>query len=168
MNSDAHAPESESAPPDTVRRLPSPRSSLGPEPMPEREQRAARAARVVGGLTGIYWLALFVATHVPVPHIPGLPENSDKGMHLVAYAGLAWGLGLWRTLRGERRVPIAGVVFVVCAVYGAADELLQIPVGRQADVRDWIADACGALLGIGLLIPTRALLRRRGLVDRSS
>lgn len=133
--------------------------------MPECDEQRARAARVAGILTGIYWTALFVATHVPVPHIPGLPENSDKGMHLVAYAGLAWWLGLWRMLRGERRVPVAGVVLVVCVVYGAADELLQIPVGRQADVRDWLADACGALLGIGMLIPTRALLRRRGFID---
>ena len=49
-------------------------------------------------------------------------------------------------------------------VYGVVDELLQTPVGRTADVKDWFADVAGAVIGIVVLHACQrlpALLRKR-------
>jgi VanZ family protein len=87
----------------------------------------------------IYWLAMFIGTHVPrVPPIHGV-EPSDKVLHFLAYLGLvvlmaaAWATQLvlnWRHF---------GVLFIIAAVYGAIDELLQIPVGRSIGMPTWPA-----------------------------
>ncbi|MBS0265781.1 MAG: VanZ family protein [Planctomycetes bacterium] len=109
---------------------------------------------VVGG---IYWLAMFIATHIPkVPQELVMP-GGDKGMHFTAYAVLAlilttrqfWGAHWkWRT---------AAQIIVVVAVYGIVDELTQIPVGRHADVWDWLADVSGALFGLATAAGLRLL-----------
>jgi hypothetical protein len=45
-----------------------------------------------------YWLALFIATHLPrIPASLELP-GSDKWHHFAAYAGLSFLLAAWRTL----------------------------------------------------------------------
>lgn len=94
-----------------------------------------------------FWLSAFVATHLPrVPQ--NLPRVSDKTMHFVAFAILG-GLLSWVLHRRDTGIARhALVVLLVIAVYGAVDELLQIPVGRHCDIRDWIADMLGATAGL--------------------
>ena len=96
----------------------------------------------------VYWSALFLGTHVPT--VPaGVAKVSDKLLHYLAYGGLAFLLAMDQNARG----PLTGrrrcQIFVIVAVYAALDELLQIPVGRTADVRDWVADILGAVCGLG-------------------
>ena len=116
-----------------------------------------RAAVVI--LAG-YWLALFVATHIPkIPKALQAP-GSDKWQHAIAYAGLAFLLINYRSfgkpLTWKLTLGVAGVVIV----FGAVDELTQIPVGRDAEFGDWLADCLGALVGIGLYAVLQSRIRR--------
>jgi VanZ family protein len=45
---------------------------------------------------------------------------------------------------------VAALALAIAAAYGIFDELHQSFVpGRSADILDWFADVCGALIGIG-------------------
>jgi VanZ family protein len=99
----------------------------------------------------VYWLALFVATHLPASS-PLLPRNvSDKLLHGAAYAVLAvLFAGAWQSAAGRLTLAHLRWVWIVLVLYGGIDELLQIPVRRKASVGDWIADALGAAAGLAL------------------
>ena len=108
-----------------------------------------------------YWLALLVGTHMPrVPKALQMP-GSDKWQHTVAYAGLAFLLvarcSVARPLTWKRSLGAAGVVIL----FGAVDELTQIPVGRDAEFKDWLADILGTAIGIALFAMLRRLFRPR-------
>ena len=90
----------------------------------------------------LYTAGLVTGTHLP-PEIGPEPLIPDKVIHFGAYLGLAWLLGLTLASRG-RRVWVAVPLLLV---FGAVDELTQIPVGRTADVWDWLADAAGIMVG---------------------
>ena len=94
---------------------------------------------------GAYVALMFTATHMPASNIPtGLP-GTDKHWHFLGYLGLGVLLSLW----GQTRFANWPVVTLTAvALYAAADELLQIPVGRQAEFADWTADMAGAATGI--------------------
>ena len=97
----------------------------------------------------VYWAAMLLGTHLPGPAVPSTPY-SDKTLHFVAYAGLAFLLAwAWAT---RRRFLWGGPVFalLVAALYGGLDEITQtfIP-GRFGDVLDWCYDALGAVTGVG-------------------
>ena len=84
--------------------------------------------------------------HQPLP----APDGTDKFVHLVAFAALAFPLA--RTGR-IGLVP----VFVGASVFGGLIELIQPSFGRSADMQDWIADIVGVILGIGLGLLYRRL-----------
>ena len=118
----------------------------------------ARARGILGVVLSIYWLALFVATHVPVPQVSGLPPNSDKGMHFVAYAGLAYLLML--RLSASRSLAWKHYAFTLVVIfsYAVVDELLQRAlVYRSYDPYDIMADWIGSLMGLAAFGGTRLL-----------
>ena len=122
---------------------------------------APRYRRWILLVLAVYWITLFIGTHVPLGEVEGLPEHSDKGMHFGAYAGLAFLLGLWigagRPMRWRHYLMVFGIV----AAYGLLDELLQIPLeSRTADVYDFIADCIGATIGLGALFVVRTVFSR--------
>ena len=41
-------------------------------------------------------------------------------------------------------------VWALIVLYGAVDEVTQIPVGRNANLSDWLADAAGATVGLAI------------------
>jgi len=102
-----------------------------------------------------FWLALFAATHVPrVPaalHMPG----ADKWQHTLAYAALACLLAALKSFRRPFTARLALSVAAVVIAYGIVDELTQIPVGRDAEFNDWLADCLGASLGVSLYAGVR-------------
>jgi VanZ family protein len=108
-------------------------------------------------VAAVYWLATFVATHVPAP-----PASSfDKVGHLVAFAGLAVLLcaasATWQRPSWGLYAGLLGII----AAYAAGDELTQMLVPqRTADVRDWIADMLGAVLGIAAFSLGWAIVRQ--------
>ena len=93
-------------------------------------------------LTLIVTLALTVAMLWPLDAPPPAPTGSDKLVHLVAFAALAFPLA--RTGRFGL-LP----VFIGASAFGGAIELIQPSFNRSADVNDWVADIVGAILGIG-------------------
>ena len=114
-----------------------------------------RIARICWALTLLYWLGLFIATHIPAPRLPYIPV-ADKTAHFVTYALLAIALCLSFSLSG--RTDHAALVLASLLAYAAIDELLQIPVNRSCEMADWYADVAGAAAGV---VIARVLLWRR-------
>jgi len=111
-------------------------------------------------LTGliVYWAALFVSTHIPLPKSGS--QVNDKTAHLVAYGLLAFLLAAVLS-RKFRPLPLAALAMGVAATYGAVDELLQLLVSsRTADVSDWLADVTGAAIGTAVFLAGRFCVRR--------
>ena len=102
-------------------------------------------------LTLIVTLTLTVAMLWPL-EVPA-PEGSDKLIHLVAFATLAFPLA--RT----RRFGLLPV-FIGASAFGGAIELIQPSFNRSADINDWIADVVGVALGIGCGLLYRRIRRR--------
>lgn len=130
-------------------------------PTPQTD-RAWNVRRFVGRLTILYWIALFISTHVPLPELPGAGAGSDKVAHVVAFTGLGMLTGLWLAL--GRKTSLVSFLLLLCVllVYGAVDEWLQQFVNRETDIKDWIADGTGATIGVGaiVLLQTVSPLRR--------
>lgn len=102
---------------------------------------------------GIYWPAIFILTHIPVPDIARQSGMSDKTMHVMAYFALTF--LIWFAVSPYEKVQwFRKKVWLLLGVivwYGAIDEYLQGRVGRSADVMDFVADLFGAALALGLL-----------------
>ena len=103
-------------------------------------------------LTLIVTTVLTVAMLWPLEAPPPAPEGSDKLVHLVAFAALAFPLA--RTGR-YGLLP----VFVGASAFGSAIELMQPSFNRSADVNDWVADIVGVIIGIGCGLLYRRLRR---------
>lgn len=99
--------------------------------------------------------------------VPIQSRGLDKIAHFTAYGVLAV---LWlRALHGGSlalRPRLALVALAFTIAYGASDELHQRLVGgRDASIYDFIADALGALVGVGV-VGVVARLRLRALRTR--
>ena len=103
-------------------------------------------------LTLIVTTVLTVAMLWPLEAPPPAPEGSDKLVHFVAFAALAFPLA--RT----GRIGLLPV-FIGASAFGGAIELIQPSFNRSADVNDWIADVVGVVMGIGLGLLYRRLRR---------
>ena len=106
-------------------------------------------------LTLILTAVLTVAMLWPIDQPPPAPDGTDKVVHLITFAALAFPLA--RTGR-VGLIP----VFVGASAFGGIIELIQPSFGRSADMQDWIADIAGVALGIVM-----ALLYRRLRKDRA-
>ncbi len=94
-----------------------------------------------------YLLLLFVATHYPIPEpVARYVSLMDKAIHASAYFGLTV---LTAASFLTRRSPVINLLLLglILSGYGALDEYLQGFVNRSPDVRDWIADSVGIVLG---------------------
>lgn len=104
-------------------------------PRPRVRTLLWRGALILGLASASY---LFLAPEAP----PGVGEapQGDKLGHLLVFAGLAV---LTRLAYPER--PAWGA-FVALVAYGAAIEIAQARVGRDAEWLDLVVDAVGALV----------------------
>lgn len=116
---------------------------------------------VAASALGIYWVALFVGTHIPLDE-ETMPGGSDKLLHFVAYAGLAYLLALWQSVRGPMTAGRYAAALGLLALYAPLDELLQGPVGRDPDIGDCLADWAGACAGLLALHLTSRVWNRMG------
>ena len=105
-------------------------------------------------LTLIVTTVLTVAMLWPINQPPPAPDGSDKLVHLIAFAALAFPLA--RTGRFGL-IP----VFVGASAFGGLIELIQPSFGRSADMQDWVADIVGVVLGIVLALIYRRLRQHR-------
>ena len=99
-------------------------------------------------LTLIVTLTLTVAMLWPTNQLPPGPDGSDKIVHLIAFAALAFPLA--RTGRFGL-IP----VLIGASAFGGIIELIQPSFGRSADTQDWIADILGSATGIALALVYR-------------
>ena len=104
-------------------------------------------------LTIIVTLALTVTMLWPMEAPPPAPEGSDKLVHFIAFAALAFPLA--RTGRFGL-LP----VFIGASAFGGVIELIQPSFNRSTDVNDWVADVVGVILGIGVGLLYRRLRKR--------
>jgi VanZ family protein len=116
----------------------------------------SRRQKIVLAALLLYWPAIFIGTHVPIPQIPqwvGQVMASDKVIHFAAYFLLAF--LLWFAFNPNKKVhwrkPAAWLILFAVVWYGVIDEWLQMYVGRNADVRDFFADLTGAVAGLLIL-----------------
>ena len=92
---------------------------------------------------GAFAVAVLVSLAVlfaPASDVPSAPPGVDKLVHASLFAALAL-TGRWAGV--SRVVLVPGLV-----LYGAASEVLQGMIGRDAAVGDWLADVVGVLLGL--------------------
>ena len=123
--------------------------------IPSRRRLAAQFARYA---TGLLLLAMFVGTHVPGSFSSGI-TYSDKVLHALAFLSLTLLLLLsWELSAGVLQPQHYFAVWLFCTLYGAFDEITQIPVGRTCDGLDWLADLVGILVGLVLYRLLRPLL----------
>lgn len=99
----------------------------------------------------MYWLALAVGSHWPKLRLFPPPESEpifqfDKGLHFIAYAGLAW--LMFRAKMAGRDAGVGRTALVVGCVgllYAGLDELTQSWTDRQVTFSDFMASAMGVL-----------------------
>lgn len=124
--------------------------------------------RITTIVLAVYWLALFVATHLPAQALPSM--GSDKLYHLAAFGGLgfllSWALSLMVHGAGKQIL----LVLTIAALYASFDEWSQqFVVGRTPDVADFAADLCGTILGLACFMIARTVLTRYSpLADEAS
>lgn len=101
-------------------------------------------------LTLAVTLTLTVALLWPLERPPPAVESSDKLVHLLAFAALAFPLAY------TGRCGLLPV-FIGASAFGGAIELIQPSFNRSTDIKDWIADIVGVVLGIGCGLLYRSL-----------
>ena len=83
-------------------------------------------------------------TNVPIQTFAGADKLTHAGMYCVAAFA-------WRSSIRSPSEPVSWWVVFAIGALGAIDEWHQMIVpGRSADVRDWLADVTGALIGVGV------------------
>jgi VanZ family protein len=103
---------------------------------------------------------MFIGTHMPGHVSPGF-AFSDKLIHVLAFMTLTMLLlASWELSAGILQPQHYFVVWLFCTLYGAFDEITQIPVGRVCDGLDWLADVGGILVGLILYRLLRPLWYR--------
>lgn len=124
-------------------------------------RRSSRAVWIRLALPA-YWLALFAATHYPRVPIPGEIPQSDKVIHVTAFALLA--VLFWAFLAAGPRPLAARSVWLAAAVlipYATVDEVSQQLVGRHTDLADWVANVAGIAGALAVLELRRRISQRR-------
>jgi len=101
----------------------------------------------------IYWPALFIFAHIPVPKVVQESDISDKSLHFLAYLILVF--LLWFTVGDGKRMNWRRAspwwVFLIMVAYGIVDEWLQsYAVGRTCDAWDFLADLASTFTGLVL------------------
>ena len=117
------------------------------------------ALRIASVCLILYWIAIFIGTHLPGSSVPKL--GNDKILHFGAFGGLAF-LVAWALPTREGRAHMQAVWTLGLIVgYALIDELTQsfIP-GRNCSLGDFIADAIGAVMGLTAYFIVKAILKR--------
>ncbi|MFN0054341.1 MAG: VanZ family protein [Planctomycetales bacterium] len=110
----------------------------------------------------VYWMGMFVATHIPkIPRRLQVPV-SDKWQHYAAYALLGWLVACcWSWGRPVTWQHLLAWMTLLAA-YGAIDEITQPLFGREADWLDWRADVVGAASGLAIFMLLSRWSSRKG------
>jgi VanZ family protein len=126
---------------------------------PANRSKVATLSKVA---LALFWLTLIVVTHIPPSINFEAPEGGDKLAHFTAYATLAFLLATtWQLNAGVLTGRHLFLVWLAAALFGVADEITQLAVGRDCTIGDWSADAFGAATGVLAFVLLRWMLERR-------
>jgi VanZ family protein len=124
----------------------------------ERLKRIAARART---LAIVYFVVLFIGTHIPLEQAEALAAANDKWIHYGAYAVLTvLVLTGWELTIGVLEPKHYFAVWLAGVLYGVFDEVSQTPVGRNCDMNDWMADVLGVVCGLLVFRLGRAALHQ--------
>ena len=102
-------------------------------------------------------LAITILSLVPIPTTTNL-EN-DKIQHLIAYAVIAFPIGLVRPHRWRS-------LLIFCLLWSGIIEIIQPNLNRSGEWLDFVANLMGIWLGIVATLPFRLALRNELSKDR--
>lgn len=123
-----------------------------------RMEAVVAVIRIGAVILGVYWLAIFVATHLPAPVLPTI--GSDKLYHMAAFSGLSFLLSWSFSAKFRSAAQLVLTVVSVTLLYAMFDEWSQqFVAGRQPDVEDVVADLAGTLIGLTAYFTARAIVR---------
>lgn len=98
----------------------------------------------------LYWPALFILAHIPIPQLVYRARVSDKILHIAAYLILAF--LLWFAVNPDKKVnwrkKTVWWIILIITSYSILDESLQRYVGRSCDIHDFWANIAGAAVGL--------------------
>lgn len=118
------------------------------------------AATLARRATLLCLFVMFIGTHIPGHAAPSALHH-DKLLHFLAYTTLTFGiLASWELSTGSLLPIHYFVVWLTATLYGAIDEITQIPVGRTCDGLDWLCDVLGIIVGLTLFRCLRPFLYR--------
>ncbi|WP_419194840.1 VanZ family protein [Novipirellula herctigrandis] len=107
----------------------------------------------------VYWLGMFIGTHLPSSVVRHGPRVNDKLMHVCCFAGLGWLLCYVTT--SDRLLTRFSMIAVIGLFYAGLDEWSQGFVrGRSTDMMDFVADAVGLFSAIAVYAVCRMLYYR--------
>jgi len=130
--------------------------------MQQRFRELVKRAAIWQIALALYWLALFVMTHIPseMAELPG--ASTDKLVHVTAFALLALLLATaWHATVGPLALHHMALAWCMLVLYGALDEWTQTFVDREGSFYDLLGDALGALIGLALFAALRGLVGAR-------
>lgn len=111
-----------------------------------------RRHKITIAVLAIYWIALVILAHMPIPQVVYQAKVSDKWLHFLAYLNLVF--LVWFSIRPDDKArwrnKATWLVFLAVVVYGGIDELTQPYSGRSRDLMDFIANAEGAAAGLAI------------------
>lgn len=119
--------------------------------------------KLIYSLLLIYWLFILLLTSLPAGNMPNVQIN-DKVIHFIAFMLL--GFLLRSALRIQGKVGFVkkysfAVSITIISIYALLDELHQMYIpGRSCDPKDWLADICGAFLGIIIVTAIRKFVHK--------
>ena len=105
-------------------------------------------------LTVIVTTVLTAAMLWPLEAAPPAPEGSDKLIHFIAFAALAF------PLAHTGRFGLIPVL-IGASAFGGLIELIQPTFNRSTDLNDWATNTLGVLIGIGLGLAYRRVMWHR-------
>lgn len=130
-------------------------------PRPAAASPRRRLASRARTLALVYFAMLFIGTHVPGTVSEPIATVSGKWVHFGAYAVLTiFVLAGWELTIGALQPKHYFAVWLVGTLYGAFDEITQIPVSRTCDVNDWVSDVLGIVCGMLIYRLARAWIFR--------
>jgi VanZ family protein len=106
----------------------------------------AKTRRTLAGLWSAAWLLVAVLLLIPIPG--GVPEGTDKVVHFLIFASLAFGaVGF-----SHRASQLAGLALLTVAGGTALEFAQRLTPWRTFDLADAAANALGATSGFALAL----------------
>jgi VanZ family protein len=128
--------------------------------MSDERQSGKRLRALLLAILVCFWTAMFAGTHWLNLPIGAFPTDFDKLLHWSANCGLAFLIAVCLSTWRPVGLKALGGIFAVVFAYAIFDEVSQIPVGRDCEFFDAVADCAGGLTGLAAFVALRYAVQR--------